>query len=476
MEIVDVIQLPQLIAEKLSRCRYAAPNLFAAGALLFLCSIASKPARGQSPCGSYNPQICTDVITASLLGNGPVMQAPYQIYLLFWLPQGFSLDPSAMASNDVKYESILKNFFTDLSGSNYLDIVSQYPAPCGPPSIPANQSCFGSGSLNIKSQVVITTAYPHAGTHNDPLQDTDIQTVVTNYITSNNVAPGLNTEFFVFTGSAVVVCQGGGCTDAPTLSQPQICDWHSAFPLNGNGPPVIYSLISNGQPNNCQCNITSPNGLASADCAIIGASHEFFESMSDPLWALGIPNFGWVDANVKNNQVVSGNEIGDQCNGLTGPLTADGANITLNGHAYVVQQMWSNDDAGCVLTFGQTALTGPSIEYDVGTGNNPLDTFSSATATRESGLIKTLDELKAQGQPSWNTNSTHVRAFGILGNHADDVVVSLTSPGTWDIRDFTVTIRNPNGDTACGVGFFGFPLATLNLQMPQLTLNTPVCH
>jgi len=480
MKIADIDGTIQLRPEKLLRSRFCAPNLFMAGVLLFLCFAASIPVLAQRPCGSYPTPTCNDL--APGLPSGPVMQSPYQVYLLYWIPQGFSLDPGGSV-NDGKYSTILTNFFKDLSGSTYLDLVSQYPAPCprqfNGPNIPTNQSCFGSGSVNITLEASIITPYnpPHAGTHNDPLLDRDIRKVITDFIDANHLVPGLNSEFFVFMGSGVVVCQYNDaqgnhyCTDAPTTTTKQVCNWHNAFLLNDNVYPVVYSLISNGQPNGCQCNITSPNGLASADCAIIGVSHEFFESITDPLWGLASPaspQFGWIDP------LNTGNEIGDQCNGMTDPLNTDGSNVTLNGRPYVVQRIWSNDDAGCVLGFA--AIIGPSIEYDVGTGTNSLDVFSSATATVESGGNSTLDVLKGLDQPAWGTNSTHVRVFSVPGAKADDVVIALTSGASWDIRDFTLTIRNPNGDTACSIGFFGSPLAALTSQMPTATFTTPICQ
>jgi hypothetical protein len=387
------------------------------------------------------------------------------------------LDPSGKSANDTKYMNIMQTFFSDLSGSTYLNIVSQYPGKCRPPNIPLAQSCYGAGSVVVNKAVTVTTAYPHAGTAAAPLQDVaDIQqTLITTFINNNNIALGLNTEFFVFTGDSVVTCQSAG---TPFCTGGKFCDYHSSFTLNGN--TVLYGLISNGV-SGCGCpvaslNTTSPNGLSSADCSIIGVSHEFFESITDPTWAAG--NFAWEDGFQKKGGF-NGNEIGDQCNGLTGTLNTDGSNITLNGHNYVVQQMWSNDDAGCVLSFGQPAILGPSIEYDLNTGLNILSANSSAAASLNiSGSTLQTNTLKSTSQPSWSNNSTHVRIFSVSAPGGDNVGIKLTPnpPGSnWDINDLEVVIRSPNGETVCDVSLIGFPLATLSSPMPNATFNIPDC-
>lgn len=117
--------------------------------------------------------------------QGPVMQSP-TVFLIFWLPTGAHFDPSG-ATGDTTYESLMSRFFTDVSASSYLNIMSQYPGTCGPPTLATTQSCLST--VAVGGSFVDTRAYTHAGTAADPLQDADIQTEVTNFITANSVSP-----------------------------------------------------------------------------------------------------------------------------------------------------------------------------------------------------------------------------------------------------------------------------------------------
>jgi hypothetical protein len=321
---------------------------------------------------------------------------------------------------------------------------------------------------------VDTRAYPHAGTAADPLLDADIQTEVTNIITTNSLTPGLNTEFFVFTGANVAECASFGCTTT------DFCAYHGSFQSNGNA--VLYAFMPNDNSiSGCDETIsTSPNQLA-ADREIIAASHEFVESLSDPR----------VNDAAAWNQIGSGAEIGDICvpwqsPSKLGSLNPDGSNVNLNGHPYVVQEEWSNDDAGCVLSLS-AAIGGPSIEYTPGTGGDDLRGDSSASSNLEasSGTTFQTPSLKSQNQPSWDDNSTHVRVLQInqpqpspLGN----VAITLTShdsgletPDNWNIQSIDLKVRNPNGSTFCDQTYSGNPLARLTGQAPTAIFPTPTC-
>lgn len=265
--------------------------------------------------------------------GGPVMQAP-KVFLIFWLPPSFHFDSSG-STGDTTYQAIVQRFFSDVSAGSYLNIISQYPGICAPPNISTQKSCFGS--VTVASVFLETRPYPHAGTFSDPLTDSDIRGEVANFIAQRNLTPGLDTEFFVFTGANVNECTSFGCTST------DFCGYHGHFSLNSN--TVTYAFMPNAASlSGCDESITgSPNQL-SADREIIVASHEFAESISDPL----VPDtIGWNDS-------ITGSEVGDICvpwqspTGL-GALNSDGSNISLNGHPYVVQEEWSNDDAACVL-------------------------------------------------------------------------------------------------------------------------------
>src|SRR6185295_5157613 len=104
-----------------------------------------------------------------------------------------------------------------------------------------------------------------------------------------------------------------------------------------------------------------------ADVEISTASHEHFESATDPELN------AWYDPS-------DGSEDGDKCAYNYGTVAADGSNVTLNGNPYIIQQEWSNaafdgtPDSGCTLSF----VTGPLLVFDSdalvgGNGNGVVD-------------------------------------------------------------------------------------------------------
>lgn len=382
--------------------------------------------------------------------GGSIMQTPTTVFLIFWLPTGSVYDTTANLNpaGVGNYETLMQRFFTDLSQSNYFKILTQYPGTCGS-NVPAQQSCFGSGNITVGGLFVDTRSYPHAGTQQDPLSDPpDIQGEVQRIITNNNLTAGLNTEFFVFTAAGIQECSFGSCTfSGKGLGQP-FCAYHSAF-TNANNQPTVYAFIGDvgcGQ----QVISTAPNGQISSDGTLISVAHEFFESFSDPLL---------------NNWVIPGSsltEIGDNCSWALGTLMKDGSNISLNGNPYVVQEIWSNNDDGCVLS--STPISGASIE-------NNFSGFGVRSDTSTSNVLQTDTNsenlpVHVEGNVAWQTGTNHIRVSpftvtsipGLLQPWSPmlDESFSLTSHPTgsegndqWVLDSIDAKIRNPNGSIVC---------------------------
>ena len=143
--------------------------------------------------------------------------------------------------------------------------------------------------------------------------------------------------------------------DVDTCTQPGQCattvfaGYHSEFDL-GNGPtvyvPVPDPLVEFTPPPG-----SDPEGNPEAESTIDTVAHETEESITDPYGT------AWMDPN--------GLEVADKCE--TGPqqgtplgYAPDGSpyNQIVNGHEYLVQDMWSNAASGCVQ--GSTA-TGSAL-------------------------------------------------------------------------------------------------------------------
>jgi hypothetical protein len=117
------------------------------------------------------------------------------------------------------------------------------------------------------------------------------------------------------------------------------CAYHAAqvnpFKLSEVYGAVAYPI------GGCDGTITNyPNTSMETDRAISLASHELFESVSDPF------GNGWCDDTGYNGfgpfQFCGKGEIGDKCNSAYGPADPQSGDIILNGHNYLVQEEWSN--------------------------------------------------------------------------------------------------------------------------------------
>lgn len=416
---------------------------------------------------------CTASHNCDVTDNGgPIMQSPV-VYLIFWLPSGFNFDPSGSAGNTT-YENLLKRFFTDLAGSNYYNILSEYPGTCTPPAIATQTPCFGNATLG--GSTVVTTAYPSAGTTASPLSDANIQAQISSVITAQGWGTGLNHEYFVFLGSGVQECfSSTSCTFGGTGISQVFCAYHSNF-VNAAGATVLYGVMpdANSLGSGCDFNISkSPNNLISADREIGIVSHEFFESVSDPLIGGAASSTAW------NGPA---NEIGDICNQTPGNVQSNGSNVTLNGNPYVVQEQWSNNSDACILGSVNNQAVGATIQNTFVTGIDDLRDNSTAggQAKAQSGTYQ--GTFAHNGPPGWDNGSTHVlvnQYHLALNDPLMQEVVTLTSHSSfpqggdsWKIESMSVKVRNPDGTFVCQQSATANPLATVSDNAPFTFVTT----
>lgn len=284
--------------------------------------------------------------------DGPVMRSD-TVYLIFWLPSGFNFDSTG---DNRTFESTIGQYFTDVNGSSFYGILTQYWDYTG----------FIQNSVTLGGTWVDASPYQRCGasgsctavaaTQGDPLLDDDIQAEITKAEKRNpSWHAGATSEFFVFTGLGAEECftsdSGADCTYKGT--EHGYCGYHADFmsqAVGGAETPTIYAYIPDNGNAADHCAVTdgsvvTPHNNAVLDYELSTISHEHFESVSDPIQTLG-NSTGWYDDSTQNNQ----GEIGDKCDTEFGNFNTDGSNITLNGHGYQIQEEWSNKDGGC--TFG----------------------------------------------------------------------------------------------------------------------------
>ena len=266
---------------------------------------------------------------ASFAGNltyhrGLVMHAN-TVHAIYWLPAG-----SSVSTN---YQSLINGFFGNVAAdsaksSNVYFSDTQYSDTSGPIAY----------SSTFANSFVDTSQFPRSGCRDRYtsvcLTDGQLQSEITRLVSQHNWNRGLGDIYFLFTPRNVGSCYGSSCSFS------YFCAYHSQI---GSGGPstILYANMPYAAwvPGACGSG-QSPNN-DDADSTINVTSHEHNETITDPLGT------AWYDR--------TGAEDGDRCAWNFGTAigsTASGAyNQTINGTGhYYLQQEWSNNSSGCVLT------------------------------------------------------------------------------------------------------------------------------
>ncbi len=202
-------------------------------------------------------------------------------------------------------------FENDLFGSNMIGILNQYTG---------GGSFSDGGDYSVQYNTSVQ------------LSDQDISNIVYQVASQNNLQTGYGTMFNVFLGSGVQQCSqnAGGC-----YAQ-QYCAYHGSNDFSDIGH-TLYSTEPYQDIQGCQVSsLPSPNG-STADSTASTASHEMFETFTDPVVAAN--NVAWY-----NQQ---GGEIGDLCAPATGVPTGI---VQLGNETWEIQQEYSNNVHDCSFT------------------------------------------------------------------------------------------------------------------------------
>jgi hypothetical protein len=243
--------------------------------------------------------------------GGSVQQAGTTEYAVFWEPTG-----STVSAN---YNSLITRYFNDVGGSTLYGVNTQYYQG-------SNQQHIVNSS-HLGGTWVDTSAYPSSS-----LTDADIQNEAVKAINANGWTKGINTQVFVFLAKGENQCMSSG-----TCSFTTYCAYHGFF--NNGGQTVLYASMPYAGTNLSACGTqgaASPNNDQDSDAEISITSHEQMETVTDPQLD------AWFDP--------TGAEIGDKCAYTFGSTAANGSNITMNGHPYIVQEEFSNAQLGCSLS------------------------------------------------------------------------------------------------------------------------------
>jgi PKD repeat protein len=316
--------------------------------------------------------------------GGPVMPSNTD-YMVLWSPGGLSAYPAG-------YVSGLETFFTDLAhdsgGHQNVDSVSaQYNDLTG--AVAQYQTTFG-GAL-VDTHPYPTTECPTGGLGitgtpvANCLTDPQIQTELTQFVTSLGLKTDLSHEYFLLTPPGVETCFSnaapsfGGCSAGEPLSIAAFCAYHQNTSLS---PMLIYANDPFDATNPLCQDGNYPNGRISDGEINGGLSHEQNESVTDPL-----PNDAWTNG----AGVQQGEEVGDQCVGEYGtPLgtAPNGArfNQVINGHPYWFQEEWSNQTHSCLQRLTPSPAR-PHAKFTVAAGSGLTLNFDARGSSAPGGGV-----------------------------------------------------------------------------------------
>jgi serine protease len=312
-------------------------------------------APGQSPTGTVNSVTNDLIYHGGNLGAGAIgIQKKPAVYLIYWGPEwasGFTTPDSAGGKlySSKTLQNYVNSFFSGVGGSPWAGVQTQY---CR--NVPAGTtSCAGLPGADF----ITNPRNQLKGVWTDPTPvPSDIVTLglAENLVNDPIAAEAMRASaHFKYDPDATYIVLTPPSTIA--TGQPVYCGYHTqTTSIDGYGNPyrIEYAFIpfqntdwpglGTGGCGQHFINATSNafgNGIFDGYSMVVG--HEYAEAVTDP------DNFfsnqdGWNDA--------QGSENGDKC-----AWAANSQNITLGGHQFAVQPMWSNEafDAGkngCALS------------------------------------------------------------------------------------------------------------------------------
>ncbi len=357
---------------------------------------------GVSPAATAKPTNLKDL-------GGPMM-SDVTVYNIFWVPD------AAATPN----ESLINRFTEDLGGQ-FVNLLGQYGFQ--------NQLGFGGSWVDTDALPSLPTA---SGSGYPILQDSDIQTVITNAQNANPQwnPPSLSTLYMVYLPEHTELCNPTiGCT-----YKGDFCAYHGAY-IDKADPniPIVYGAMPYDGDRMDGCSIQSstttgssgsddPNGDPATDSEISTASHEIFESLTDPEV---LTNPAWTGgANPVDPGFQRVGEIGDLCAYIDNPDGyGDGGDITLNGDRYILQDEWDNATSSCVLPGGAILAT----SYYAGCTDHTLAANDDGSSP-EVSLPFMVNYFGTNYSSAWVNNNGNLTFTGPLSTFSPFPLLDANTP------------------------------------------------
>lgn len=320
-------------------------------------------------------------------GGGPLIQH-VKIFDVFYSP-------------NYQYKDMLTSFYTAITQSAYLDMLSEY---------------------NVGSYKIARGSYIglYEDTNPNPAQPKtlDPEAYLKGLLAGNKLpAPDDDTLYMIYFPSGIdPTLQGSGSC----ISGGGFCAYHNSYTTAG-GQLVRYGVMPDTSSGSCAggCGPAGFPGLTDV------SSHEFAEAVTDP-----DGNTAWVDTK--------------QGCGENGDICAGGAMETGTVATFTVQKEWSNALNACVVTNPNIQVNDFSVAATPTTVVVPQGGTATAmvTLTKVSGMAETAT-LTATALPA-GVSASFVPPTATSAGGTSAVTVSANSTATLGMAKFTIKAAGPS--------------------------------
>jgi hypothetical protein len=344
--------------------------------------------------------------------GGPTMTGGVTVHTIFWAPSNYPF-VAAPPPGSKAYIPLIQQYLTDVAAAstgtagapctaascNAFTVEAQYGWGTSPGAIApgANTISYNPATDSVMDR----DPYPSGGCSSPGdtsacLTDPQVQAEIDRIIQATPGQPrGLRNLWFVFLPPNVDECDGRDICGTNAFA-----GYHGLSDVHGHGLTIYAIAIDPIIEIGGFFAGEDPNGNPDAELALDVAAHEINEAMTDP------EGTGWMDPN--------GYEVGDKCDvapsrGTPLGYAPDGSpyNQVVNGHRYLIQEMWSNSDRSCAQASTSTSNSLP---------------LSQIHLTQFSGLVR--------GNTENATAGIHVTVQILRGTGGDQPAIVATGSGT----------------------------------------------
>jgi len=254
--------------------------------------------------------------------RGGSVQIGTQVYISYWGSE-WSTGFTTGGYTSAQAKTYVETFFGNVGGSSWINSDTQYCQNV--PSGTTNCSAVGGAQYVTNPSDQFGTVWGDSTTVPSSPTQTDIANAAKRLEAQVGYSP--NNTYLVFTPHGKSMSGFGTSW----------CAWHSST-LDSSGRRIAYGYIPYMPDAGASCgrnfiNANNSFGNGYFDGFSVVAGHEYEEAQTDPF-----PNGGWLDN--------SGAEDADKC-----AWSSSSGNISLGGHTFAVQPLWSNASNGCVLSY-----------------------------------------------------------------------------------------------------------------------------